>query len=198
MAAAAVLSGVAPDRTREFVPVEVYLQTAYHPDCEYVDGQVLERFVGEKPHSRLQHFLQRFFSSIEMEWKVELLPEQRVQISEQRYRVPDLCLVPFQNDGNLIVQTAPMLCIEILSREDRAVQILEKVQDYRIMGVPAIWIVNPWTKQAFNIEPNGDWTRVLDDLRLTTPPVRLSVEVLFRALTEQQPLPEATDPGHSL
>lgn len=33
------------------IPVEEYLSTAYRPDCDYVDGEVLERNVGETPHS---------------------------------------------------------------------------------------------------------------------------------------------------
>src|SRR6185437_15926654 len=36
------------------VPVEEYLRTQYEPDCEYVDGEVLERNWGENPHSAPQ------------------------------------------------------------------------------------------------------------------------------------------------
>ncbi len=34
--------------------VEKYLRTIYRPDCDYIDGEVLERNVGEIDHSRLQ------------------------------------------------------------------------------------------------------------------------------------------------
>jgi len=33
------------------VSVEEYLSTAYRSDCDYVDGEVRERNVGEYPHS---------------------------------------------------------------------------------------------------------------------------------------------------
>jgi hypothetical protein len=36
------------------VPVEEYLRTTYHPDREYVDGQLVERNVGGYFHSMLQ------------------------------------------------------------------------------------------------------------------------------------------------
>ena len=36
------------------VTVEEYLRTSYHPDCEYVDGEVLDRNVGRKRHSKVQ------------------------------------------------------------------------------------------------------------------------------------------------
>ena len=31
--------------TKVIVPLSEYLDTSYHPDCEYVDGQLLERNV---------------------------------------------------------------------------------------------------------------------------------------------------------
>ena len=39
--------------TATLVPVEEYLATIYHPDCDYVDGVLLERNVGQKDHSNL-------------------------------------------------------------------------------------------------------------------------------------------------
>ena len=37
--------------------VEEYLKTTYRPDCDYIDGEVLERNVGEFKHGRLQGML---------------------------------------------------------------------------------------------------------------------------------------------
>jgi len=36
------------------ISVEEYLNTSYHPDCDFVDGHVLERNWGERTHSRTQ------------------------------------------------------------------------------------------------------------------------------------------------
>jgi len=36
------------------VSVEEYLNTSYRPDCDYLEGELLERNVGEWDHSRLQ------------------------------------------------------------------------------------------------------------------------------------------------
>jgi hypothetical protein len=35
-------------KTIPVVSVEEYLQTAYDPDCDYVDGEVIDRNVGER------------------------------------------------------------------------------------------------------------------------------------------------------
>ena len=40
--------------TGTLVSVEEYLNTSYSPDCDYVDGEVLERNWGEWNHSELQ------------------------------------------------------------------------------------------------------------------------------------------------
>ena len=36
------------------ISVEEYLHTAYRPDCDYVDGVVEERNLGERDHSWIQ------------------------------------------------------------------------------------------------------------------------------------------------
>ena len=43
------------------VPVEEYLSTTYRPDCDYVDGEVRERHVGEYEHANLQARLTIWF-----------------------------------------------------------------------------------------------------------------------------------------
>ncbi len=40
--------------TAVHIPVSEYLRTMYHPDCDYVDGEVLERNLGEQTHGLVQ------------------------------------------------------------------------------------------------------------------------------------------------
>ena len=35
------------------ISVEEYLSTSYHPDCDYVDGELEERNVGEYSHGKM-------------------------------------------------------------------------------------------------------------------------------------------------
>ncbi len=170
------------DRLAAQTALETYLNTTYHPDREWVDGLLLERFLGELPHSRMQSFFMRFFARFEEELNAEALPETRVQVSATRYRVPDVCLRSFGDEDELIVRTAPLLCIEILSREDRIIDLHEKLEDYRRMGVHANWIIDPWRREAFFVESNGDWRLIRDELFLPGTSVRVPVEEIFRAL----------------
>jgi hypothetical protein len=57
--------------------VEEYLHTAYRPDCEYVDGEVLERNVGEYPHSKVQGLLYAYLLRRRRNWAITPILEQR-------------------------------------------------------------------------------------------------------------------------
>jgi hypothetical protein len=46
--------GLRMSKTSTLIPIEEYLHTSYHPDREYVDGDIQERNLGEKDHSKLQ------------------------------------------------------------------------------------------------------------------------------------------------
>jgi Putative restriction endonuclease len=75
------------------ISVSEYLSTCYRPDCDYVDGEVLERNVGEYDHARLQAILLAYFFNREKQWGIHVVPEQRVQVSRTRFRVPDVCVL---------------------------------------------------------------------------------------------------------
>jgi Uma2 family endonuclease len=141
--------------TPVLIPVEEYLRTVYRPDRDYVDGEVKERNLGEKSHSKIQAFLIGYFLAHASEWKIDPLPEQRVQVSADRYRVPDITLIAEGGPEESIIRTPPVLCIEILSREDRMTEILGRVDDYLEMGVPAVWIVDPCRSLASRGVPGG-------------------------------------------
>ena len=71
-----------------FVPLEEYLSTVYEPDCEYDDGVVVERNLGEFEHAFLQTILAALFTNNMEAWGVYGLTEQHVQIKPRRYSDP--------------------------------------------------------------------------------------------------------------
>ena len=101
--------------TSTAVPVEQYLRTTYDPDMEYVDGQLVERHVGEYFHSLLQSLIVEALSARKGERRFRVFTEQRVQVSQEpRYRIPDISVkrLPHQVTPVLI---QPDLAIEIVS-----------------------------------------------------------------------------------
>jgi Uma2 family endonuclease len=167
--------------TPVLIPVEEYLRTMYRPDCDYIDGQVLERNMGETPHSRLQTFFSRFFARFEEDLDCETLTEQRLQTGATRYRIPDLMLVHLPNP-DLIVRKAPLLCIEILSSEDQMSRIQQRIAEYAQMGVPCSWVVDPWKRAAFAAGPDGILHPVTGSLTIPEMPVSIEVDAIFAEL----------------
>ncbi|MEO7648931.1 MAG: Uma2 family endonuclease, partial [Bryobacteraceae bacterium] len=58
--------------------VEEYLDASFPgPDCEYVDGLIVERNLGEQPHSWLQGELTGYFRDRRKSLRTYAFPEQR-------------------------------------------------------------------------------------------------------------------------
>jgi Uma2 family endonuclease len=141
--------------TSTLVPLSEYLKTSYRPDRDWIDGEVRERNRGEGPHSAMQKFLLLYLSTREKEWGVAVWPEHRVQTSETHYRIPDLCATRGDAPFERIIRQAPVLCIEIMSHDERMSDILERVEDYLGMGVLAVWVVDPRRRRAFLADSTG-------------------------------------------
>src|SRR6476620_2598134 len=107
------------------VSVEEYLSTSYRPDREYVDGGVQERNLGEWDHSRLQGLLCAYLIAREKQWNIKVVVEQRVQVRQDRFRIPDLCAIVGEPEP--ILTRPPFLCVEILSKEDTMSGMLERI-----------------------------------------------------------------------
>ena len=141
--------------TATAVSVSEYLNTSYRPDCEYLDGELLERNVGEWDHSRLQMLLSRYLSNREKQFGIIVVPEQRVQIRATRFRVPDITVIEGSSPDGQIIRKPPFLCVEILSPRDRLVEMQERVDDYLGFGVKYVWVINPKTRQTYIYTASG-------------------------------------------
>jgi Uma2 family endonuclease len=131
------------------VPLSEYLATSYRPDCEYLDGELLERNVGEWDHSRLQSLLSRYLCNREKQWGILVVLAQRVQVKATRFRVPDISVLAGAPPDSGIVVEPPFLCIEILSPSDRMMEMKERIDDYLNFGVRYVWLLHPRPRRAF-------------------------------------------------
>ena len=135
--------------TQSLVSVEEYLHSSYHPDCDYVDGAILERNLGQFEHSRLQMLVLIALNSHAAEWGVLVLPELRLKIGSRKYRIPDVMVLAEDAPRTSVIQQPPLLCIEIVSPDDRIKDLTERARDYVTLGVPETWILDPAEKQAY-------------------------------------------------
>lgn len=164
------------------VSVSEYLHTSYRPDCDYVDGVVENRNLGELDHAIVQRALLRWFFQQEREYRVVAYPELRVQISPSRFRVADICVIAASAPREQIVQTPPVAVIEILSPADRMARSLERFEDYRTMGIPNIWIVDPAQRGGFDFS-SGGWMPTTAFTDATTG-IHLDLSALFTSIDQ--------------
>jgi Uma2 family endonuclease len=75
------------------ITVEEYLRSSYSPDREYVDGEIVERNLGEKAHGIVQSNLIVYLGNRRKEFGIREFPEQRVPVSPTRFRVPDVIVM---------------------------------------------------------------------------------------------------------
>ena len=161
------------------IPIVEYLNTSYRPDREYVDGEVLERNVGKNEHSRLQALLASWFVRFEDEWNVAAFTEQRVQVSSTRVRIPDVLLVPLAPHPQVFVDP-PVLVVEILSPEDSYTETQRRANDYLLMGVGTVWIIDPVNRTGRSCV-GKTWIEN-DKLEVLGTPIWVSLTDLFARL----------------
>ncbi len=137
------------------VPLSEYLDRSFDPDCEYLDGVLLERNVGKRKHSRMQVLMASALVAQERTAGVIVLLAQRLQITRTRVRIPDLCAIRASDPDDQVVVHAPLLCIEILSPDDGMSEMQDRVDDYLSIGTGIVWIVDPWRRKAYTADRSG-------------------------------------------
>jgi Uma2 family endonuclease len=166
------------------IPVSEYLSTTYRPDCDYIEGELQERNLGERPHSFLQLILAAIFHANRHDWKIVAGTEIRVQVGANRFRVPDVAVLRRSDPADPIVKTAPLICIEVLSPEDRMQRMQERIDDYVRMGVEHIWLIDPISHHAWIATPDGSHTRVTEAFAIPGTPIRVSLAEVFAELDD--------------
>jgi len=165
--------------TGTLISVEQYLATSYRPDCDYVDGSIEERNLGEWDHGKLQAAITAYFYQRRISWNISVAPEQRVQVSPMRFRIPDVCIVLGEPDGQ-VFRSPPFICIEILSKDDRMSQMQQRIDDYLAMGVSYVWVLDPSGPRVYVSTPAAGLHEFKGDvLRTENPSLELPLAEVF-------------------
>jgi Uma2 family endonuclease len=162
------------------VSVEEYLRTSYpDADREYIDGRIVERNVGEVDHSDLQssilEYLRRHYKK-----RVWIGVEVRVQVKTTRFRIPDVTVVIGAKPAERIIRTPPLIAVEVLSPDDRAGDLEEKINDYLAFGIQYVWVINPDTRRAYTHTPNGSHEAKDGVLRAESAGIEIPLSEIFQ------------------
>jgi len=162
--------------------VREYLTTSYRPDCEYVDGRIEERNLGEYDHGMVQTILGYLFMSHRKDWGVQVVTDVRTQVRRSRFRVPDLSVLRADAPREQIITHPPLIVIEILSPEDRLSRFQDRIDDYLAFGVENIWIIDPDRREAYTATASGLHPVRSNELTVPETPIRVVLSELFAEL----------------
>ncbi len=139
----------------KLISIDEYLASSYEPDLEFVDGVLEEKNMGDWDHSFLQAMISHWFLQHRDEWKINVLTEYRTRTSTTRVRLPDICVVRQGEPVERVRVTAPLLCVEILSPEDRPGRVMRRMDDFVAMGAENLWILDPSDRSAATYTGEG-------------------------------------------
>jgi Uma2 family endonuclease len=131
--------------TATFISEEHYLHSSFEPDAEYVVGEIRTRPMGTYGHADWQQAIATWFLQHAREWNIRSVSELRVNTVPRHYRVPDAVVLDRRNPREETVTIAPLAVFEVLSPADRVQELYEKLDEYTVMGIPQIWVVDPKT-----------------------------------------------------
>ena len=143
--------------SKTLVTVEEYLHRSYDgPEPDYVDGEIIERHLGSILHFEAQKRMLTFFDSLPQSYLIFAYAEVTLKLAPKRYRIADVAVfIGGRPTGKKYPEGPPTFVIEIVSEDDRHVEILEKLADYHAWGVKYIWLVDPWTRKFSIFDGSG-------------------------------------------
>ena len=160
--------------TKILMDVEEYLRTSFEgADCEFLDGEVVERNMGELPHSTVQTDLCLLLLQLTAKLGIQVKLEIRIQINPRRFRVADIAVWRAGNIGARIPTVPPFLVVEILSSEDRMVRMQSKVQEYLSLGVEYVWLIDPEERRALVYSQQAPGGRLAEVLTTENPRIEI-------------------------
>ena len=136
-------------------PIEEYLAKTWRPDREYIDGEIRERHLGEFDHADLQTALAAWLRSRRKHWTVRVVVEQRVQVQPTRFRIPDVAVIDGDSAIEAVITHPPLICIEVLSKDDPITRMKDRINDYAAFGVPDIWFFDPELRGVWICRPDS-------------------------------------------
>jgi Uma2 family endonuclease len=166
--------------TKSQITADQYLHMTFEYDAEFVHGEIIERAMPDKLHSTTQFRILMAIGRLIQSFALFPYPELRLRLEARLFRVPDVSVFAGQAPKEDVPSEAPLLVIEILSKDDRHHNLMQKLEEYRVWGVPNIWVVDPHGRHLALYTAAG--LQYVSSLALPDYPLELTPAVLFSDL----------------
>jgi len=166
--------------TKAQITAEQYLHMTFEYDAEYVHGEIVERSLPDYIHGKIAFLLAQALVPVTRPHPLYPCFEVRMRVAPDVYRIPDVSVFVGEEPKQSVPLDPPFLVIEILSKDDRYHDLMEKLDEYRVWGVPNIWMVDPLAKRLSVYTESGPQN--VSSLPLADYPFELTPSVLFSDL----------------
>ena len=121
---------------------------------ELVDGKLVEIPPPTGKHVRLARFLLMEFGKeierLKLPWIIGC-SDVSVRTAVGHCRIPDLVVISEEqgiSEGAMVVQSPPLLAVEIASKNDFSTDYRYKRSEYAVRGIPEYWIVDSYQSKV--------------------------------------------------
>jgi Uma2 family endonuclease len=133
--------------TKTQIRAEDYLRMTFEHDAEFVHGEIVERSMPNLTHGRIQFLLGAELVKFIRTHPLYPCFEVRMKVAPGIYRIPDVAVFAGRLPQQQVPDQPPLVVVEILSKDDRHSDLMQKLEEYRAWGVPHIWVIDPSTQR---------------------------------------------------
>jgi len=139
------------------IGVEEYLDLVFddRPEPDYVDGEVVERGLPTVVHSQVKASLGLLLAPLSKKAFATVMCGLRMQIAPQLFRIVDFAVYLRPRPEGRYATTPAFVAAEIVSEDDRHIEVMGRLEDYRRWGVPHVWLVDPQLKRVYEYSEAG-------------------------------------------
>jgi Uma2 family endonuclease len=166
--------------TKSQIRAEDYLRMTFEHDAEFVHGEIVERSMPDLTHGRIQGLVVIEFGRLTRAHRLYPCVEVRMKVAPGVYRIPDVAVFAPPLPEVPVPDKPPLVVVEILSKDDRHSDLMQKLEEYRKWGVPHIWVIDP-AMQRFSMYTELGLQNV-SSLVLSDYPFQLTPAELFANL----------------
>jgi len=135
---------------KTLISEEEYLRTSFLDRTpEYIDGELVERSLPNNSHSKTQVELIFRFRNLQQRLPLFPISELRVPVAPRKYRIVDLAVYAHQEPVEELPRELPLVVIEIVSPDDRYEELMTRLEEFRVWGVPHVWLVDPGLRRIY-------------------------------------------------
>lgn len=117
------------------------------PDCESVNGVLVERKGGTQCHALLQLIIAKYLSDFRKSHRIKTFMAAWLQVGD-RTRIADVMVLKVPYTKSKVIVDVPLVVAEVMSPDDTFDAVMEKCFEYAAFGVPYILVFGQTTTEC--------------------------------------------------